>query len=377
MLQLYKNNFKNAQTSNNFAVSDVFKKVFLQQKPNETWFQTTFLKENIAFGGNLIAELVDCCNAKILNITDKFYYNEFTDEFGIKQINYEFGKINFDYYTKELYLKLIHTQSDNVWYSNAFYISNYKSELSERFDYKNTIDSYFQSIRFLIYKNDFEIKSEVKTYTQTNGQIISLKATDSKIVKLKMNYCDNLNYSSLTKILKHDLCYLSGIGISDKPMPKKGERIDKTNYFLLDLEVNLTENYINFDNQLFEDWKISPITPTSNYTLNDIIPNLSASFNKITTLGFGTIKIYNFSNVAVQSFNQSEITLTNNFLTVNTAVLVGLPIDNYYINVDAGLFFYGMETIEINNKTDWTFKIIQADYNSTDNSTDYSNDYLI
>ena len=261
MLKLYKNNFKNAQTSNDFAVSDIFKKVFLQQKPEETWFQTTYLKENIAFGGNLIAELVDCCNTKVLDITDKFYYNEFTDEFGIKQINYEFGKINIDYYTKKLQLKLIHTQSDNLWYSNAFYISNYKIQLTERFDYKNTIKSYFKSIRYLIYKNDFEIKSEVKTYTQTNGQIISLKATDSEIVKLKMNYCDNLNYSSLTKILKHDLCYLSGIGISDKPMPKKGERIDKTNYFLLDLEVNLTENYINFDNQLFEDWKISPITP--------------------------------------------------------------------------------------------------------------------
>ena len=366
MLQLYKNNFEKSQTSNDFAVSDVFKKVFIQQKPDETWFQTTYLKENIAFGGNLIAELVDCWNTKILDITDKFYYNEFTDEFGIKQINYEFGKINIDYYTKKLQLKLIHTQSDNLWYSNAFYISNYKIQLTERFDYKNTIKSYFKSIRYLIYKNDFEIKSEVKTYTQTNGQIISLKATDSEIVKLKMNYCDNLNYSSLTKILKHDLCYLSGIGISDKPMPKKGERIDKTNYFLLDLEVNLTENYINFVNQLFEDWTITPIAPTGNYTLNQIIPNLSASFNKTTNLGIGNIKIYNSSNILVQSFNQSEMTLINNILTVNTAVLIGLPIDNYYINVDAGLFVNETQTLGINNKTDWIFSIINGDFDNND-----------
>lgn len=373
MLQLYKNNFKNAQNSNDFAVSDVFKKVFLQQKPDETWFQTTYLKENIAFGGNLIAELVDCCNTKILDITDKLYYNEFTDEFGIKQINYEFGKINIDYYTKKLQLKLIHTQSDNVWYSNAFFISNYKSELTERFDYRNTVDNYYKSIRYLIYKNDFEIKSEVKTYTQTNGQIISLKATNTEIVKLKMNYCDNLNYSSLTKILKHDLCYLSGIGISDKPMPKKGERIDRTNYFLLDLEVNLTEKYINFGNQLFEDWTITPIAPTGNYTLNQILPNLIASFNKTTNLGIGNIKIYNSSNILVQSFDQSEMTLINDFLTVNIAVLTVLPIDNYYINVDIGLFYYGTDTLEINNKNDWHFKIINADFDSNDFD---NNDFL-
>ena len=49
------------------------------------------------------------------------------------------------------------------------------------------------------------------------------------------------------------------------------------------------------------------------------------------------------------------------------------PIDNYYINVDIGLFYYGTNTLEINNKTDWQFKIINADFDSNDFD---NNDFL-
>ena len=67
------------------------------------------------------------------------------------------------------------------------------------------------------------------------------------------------------------------------------------------------------------------------------------------------------------------MTLINDFLTVNIAVLTVLPIDNYYINVDIGLFYYGTNTLEINNKTDWQFKIINADFDSNDFD---NNDFL-
>lgn len=353
MLKFFKNNFNNAKILDNFAISIIIRNDFLQQLPNETWFQTTNLQENIAFGGNLKAELIDCCETVVKDITENFFFNEFTDEFGIKQINFEFGNVNIDFWTKDLHLKLSHTQSDNIWYSNSFQITNYQSQLTERFDYKNDTDLYFQSVRFKIYKNDFDVKSEVKTYTQNSGNIISLKPTNTEITKLRMDLCDNFYFNSLVKIFNKDLVYLSGQKISDKPQIKKGERIGGSNIFILDTEINLTHQIKIFQSQLFQDYKITPITPLGKYSLNSgALPNVTASFNRLTVVGIGNLKIYNSLNVLVQSFNQSEMTIVNNVLTISTAI-INLAVGKYYINFDATLFF----GLEINNTTDWTFEI--------------------
>lgn len=373
MLQLYKNNFNAAKNLNNFKISEIVYSSFIQQLPNETWFQKTYLKENIAFAGNLKAELVDFNEVLVLNITDEFYFNEFTDEFGIKQINFEFGNFNLDFYTKQLYLKLSHTQSSSIWYSNGFYITNYQANLTERFDYRNDKDDYFQSIRYKIYKNDFDVKSEIKTYTQTSGNIISLKPIETEITKLRMDLCDNFYFIKLLQILKNDLLYLSNYKISDKPQIKKGERLGTSNIFILDSEINLTNIFQDFSFQIYKPYQITPISPIENYTVNELLPQIKAGFNRLTTLGNGDLQLYNASNQLIQSFSQNTMSIVNNVLFINTN-LIPLALGNYYFKFGLGLFNFGQQTLQIDNSTKWKFSIINGDYDQSDYD---SNDYLI
>jgi hypothetical protein len=365
-LRLYKNNFSDAKKSENFNVSRIIENRLIKMLPNETFLQITNLEENIAFAGNLKVELVNDCNElmKELTVNDNFYYREFTNEKGIKQIAYEFGLINEDFGLEKLYLKLSHTQSLNTWYSSAFYITNYKAELAERFDYKNTDDPYYKSIRLMCFKNDVEIKSEIKEYTQTSGNLISLKPTATPFVKFIFEMCDNANYSSLYNLLNSDIVYCNYKRISNKPALKKGERIEGANFFKVDFEANITNEKYNFQFQIFETLNLTFKEPSGNYV---VLPNLlKGRFNKTVPFGVGKIRIYNDVGVLQQEINESQITFTNN--KEFEAVLNTLPIGNYYVNVEHILFGY-----EINNNTEWSFSVFLADFDSDDYDND---DYL-
>lgn len=371
MIQFYKNSLQDAIITDNFAISKIVHETFVQMLPTETFFDVTDLSENIAFGGNLVAELVDKCDKVVLDITSLFYFVEFTDQKGIKQIAFEFGKIGIDFYTKQLHLKLIHTQSDSVWYSNGFTVTDYNSELTEYFEYKNATEDYFRTTRLKINKNDLDTKTDVKQYTQTNGNVISLQPTLTEIVKLSMELCDNFVYNRLRYLLNYDLVYLNGFRISDKPQIKKGERVGGSNIFVLDFEVNLTKNYKPFAYQLFEPLKLVTKTPIGIYGIDSFISNgISGTFNKNISIVNGSINIFKVGFGLIASYDFISNIGSNGFLTDD---LPTLTIGKYYIQFPAGLFISGTETIEITNKTDWAFEIKDGEYNSNDYD---SNDYL-
>lgn len=381
-LKFYKNNLSDAiaNENNKYFVSRFYG--FVQMLTNETFTQITNCKENIAFGGNIKVELIDCSETILQNITDKFYYQQFTDINGIKQISFEFGQINKDYYNDLVFLKLNHTQSNNVWYSNGFFCTDINEFKTVKFVYKNESyfrgisyenQNYFQSIRLVCYQNDIDSDVETENYKQLSGTIIDSRSTITDIDKYQMDYCDNFTYKRLVTLFNHDIVYIDGQRISNKPKVIKGERIEDSNIFEVSFETNPTNEFFNLHYQIYEEWRLIPIAPKGNFTFNSFISKLSCGFNKTTILSFGTIKIFNSGNVLIQSFNQSEMTLTNNILTVNTATIQVLPINNYYLNVDAGLFLNETKTLEIKNKTDWTFNIIQADF---DNNDFNNNDFL-
>ena len=88
--------------------------------PCENYLQTTNVKDGIAFNGDYKAELIDCNENVLADITQNVGIYEFIDKNGINQISFELAKLNLDFGFKELLLKLTHTVSNNDFYSNQF-----------------------------------------------------------------------------------------------------------------------------------------------------------------------------------------------------------------------------------------------------------------
>lgn len=369
MIKLYINDFNSAKIGDDFNASKIVYGSLIQMLPNETFLQVSDCQENIAFGGNLKAELVDCQDVVIKDITSNFFFTEFTDPNGIKQIVFEFGNLQ-DFGQIQLYLKLTHTISGNAWYSSGFTITEYQSELTERFDYINDKSILYQSIRLKLYRNDLDVKSEIKEYTQYSGNIISLRPINSFITKFKIDSCTNFFFNRLVKLLSNDIVYINQFRISNKGQLKKTERYGNTNIFGVDFDLNITETKRNFVYQIYQPFTIVSKLPSGVYTIQPT--TISGTFNQNITLGVGTITLFDSNGTLIQTFNQSEITVINDTFTVTTP-LATLSLGSYYFNISNGLFNFGIETIEITNDTDWTFFIVVPDYDSDDYDPD---DYL-
>jgi hypothetical protein len=213
---------------------------FIQMLPNETFKQISNSPVDIAFGGNLKVELINDCQEVLLDVTDKFNYNEFTDRNGIRQIAFEFGNIGVDFYYELVFLKLTHTVSDSVFYSNGFLISDNLIEETTLFEYFDKPNEY-QNIRLQCFKNDIDIVTDSTEYTQLSGRVVSLRKIITQVDKYKMYTCDFFTYNRLVYLLNSGFIYLNGFRISNKPQPTKGERIEDSNFFDVDFDANPTE----------------------------------------------------------------------------------------------------------------------------------------
>lgn len=259
--------------------------------PSELFLQITNLDSDISFAGNIKVELINSCQEVLQDITDSFFYDEFTDIKGIKQIAFEFGNIGIDYHLELLHLKISHTVSDAVWFSTAFLITDNLQEETTRFDYKKesyfkgiSYDraNYFQSIRLQCFKSDIDTSSESNEYTQLSGNIISLRKITTYIDKFKFYVCDFFTFNRLVVLLNHDLIYINGKRISNKPQPTKGDRVVDSNFFELDFEANPTEETRTFATQL------NIIIPVCTATVSGISANLVFSTMTASWTNSGT-----------------------------------------------------------------------------------------
>jgi hypothetical protein len=307
---------------------------FVQMLPNELFLQITNLDSNISFAGNIKAELINECQEVVLDITDSFFYDELTDIKGIKQIAFEFGNIGIDFHLELLHLKISHTVSDAIWFSTAFLITNNLQEETTRFDYKNesyfkgiSYDraNYFQSIRLQCFKNDIDVSSESNEYTQLSGNVISLRKITTYIDKFKFYLCDFFTFSRVVVLLNHDLIYIDGKRISNKPQPSKGDRVPDSNFFELDFEANPTDEKQIFTTQL-----------------NIVIPVCSISVSGISaSLLFSTMTA-NWTNSAAPANILFEISADQvnwwipsslTFATLKNSATYNDPMISHYIRI--------------------------------------------
>lgn len=356
-LKLYKNDFSSALKNDNLNLFAIPYSGFIQMSTEDVFLQISNCKENIAFAGNLQAEIINNCQEVLLDITDDFFYKEFTNSNGIKQISFSFGNIGVEFY-ETVHLKLSHTLSDNVWYSNPFIISDNLLENTTLFWYKNEsyfngVDynraNYFQKIRVATWQDDVDIQEESEEYTQLSGYVNSSRKIITDIEKYAMYSCDIFTYKRLVSLLSHDIIYINNYRITNKPKVSKGERKIDSNFFEVNFDTNPSDEYLANFYEIYEPLGLVQKFPFGNYILGSLIPNVSGTFNKNISIGTGNIEI-----IGKQNFTVSQISLpTNKSFLVNTATLQNLPLGTYTVEIESTLFGIS-ET--------WEFLIVNRQY---------------
>ena len=389
-LRLVKNNFESAKQVDDIYIDGTRLKPLIQILPNtpkETFLQISNCESDIAFAGFIKVELIDCYENSLQNITSIFYFNEFTNTVtGIKQISYEFGNIITDYGQKRIFLKLTNLVSNDIWYSNAFLITNYRKEKTTKIWYKNEnyfegvpydIQPYFQSVRLACFKFDNNYKQKRSEYIQLSGNEISLRIINTYLSKYKFDWCNFFVSDRLMRVFNHDEIYIDNYKVSNKPEITKGDRIDTSNFFELSFEANPTENYLNIGYQIYQPLQvISQVLPSA--SVNTSTTGLfSLTFNKNISLVSGiTAKLYENGTLV------STITPTasTNVLSLDFSTYTFIDA-TYSIVINQNLIYHQLEnwggygfgewqfsiaqTLTINNVTNIGTKTFSLDYSSS------------
>lgn len=344
---------------------------FIQMLPTETFLQITEEKSDIAFGGNIKAELIDTCGNLQLDITNSFYFEEFIDGNGIKQIRYEFGNLGVDYFGELSILKLSHTVSYAVWFSNPFQITDNEVEKTTLFEYKNDSILY-QSVRLNCFRTDINTAIENEEYTQLSGRIISLRPIITDIEKYVFWVCNSVTYKGLVKLLNSNIVYINGTRISNKPKPTKGDRVEDTNFFECEFESNPTSEVLDLGYQLYQGLILE-----SKYPLNQTYTainnaHLQLYFNKNISITTDiTAKIYK-DGALFYTASGAEITTGTNDLNIDLMANPITDLGTYSIVIEPNKIYNNYDLFTGLTYGEWIFKIGIGDFLSTDFlSTDF------
>ena len=352
----------------------------IQLLPNEYYLQITNFASGIVFNGDYEAYLVDCNDNVKADITTKVAIYEFIDNDGINQIAIELYKLGFDFYKQPLFLKLVHTTSNDVFYSNSFYLTNYESHKTTRFDYRNgnaffgiaynKVD-FYQSIRLITWFADLVDETEVGNYYQiSKGNTISNRPLYKQKEKYKFDYLNNFVFERTNAMLLSDIIYIDGVRQTNKTTCKSGEFIGDTNYYKSEFEIykDYNQTYIPYP-FIYEPLTLIDKTPFGIYTLDSLVTTIKITFNRNITLLSGNVVIKDSLGVVVATFNETEIILDNNVARIDITGLITTN-DTYTIEVDANLFTDGSDN---NAFYRWDFEVVSGEYENTE----YSNEYLL
>jgi hypothetical protein len=341
--------------------------------PDETYLQVTDSAVDVVFGNSYKASIIDCAEKELKNITDNFAIFEGVDAKGVQQIAFEIVNIGESWYGVPVFLKLESTIGPDVFYSNAFTVTDQETDETVRFVYKyfGGNFSYYQSIRLKALFNILQDETENSTYIQVDGNVLSKKPTIVFSESYNIQEINNFTYRSLAVNIKSDIVYLDSFRVTDKPQIKNGESQGRSNLTSAEftLHRNLDDFYIDA-NQITTPFLFTGKYPNSYINLLSANNNkIVATFNKNVVLGTnGIMQIYQ-----VGGFLQYTLTI-NDFDVVGNTIQSKLPITNYvadyadyYVNFTVDLLKSTTnEDIELNSITDWTFKIGRGDFKDSD-----------
>ena len=383
--------FQQAINNENFPNADLLEDRIVVQKPNETFLQITNCSDDIAFAGNLLAELVDYSGQTLYTFTigGNFFYEEFTNVVtGVKQIAYEFGNVGQDFYKKRLFLKLSQPGiSSNVWYSAPMCVTYYETDRkSKLFSYKQ--QSYFrgisydiknrlQSVRMFCYDSDLDFKIENQGYTELSGDLVNYKQIISKKQKGKFVKCNNFTLERLATLFAHDILYIDGYLCNDKPSMKKGDKKGNAGFFDLDFEYNPSQQYLATAYQIYQGLQVVGKTPDGSYNIADYniattnSTLFSLDFNKPITLASDIeAKIYK-GNTLFATFDASKFSIAGQTLNIDVSGSPITAIDDYNVVIAPGKVLYNSEIWEGFTFGEWTFSIQTGFYDTAYYDSNY------
>lgn len=361
----------------------------IQLSPNEAYSQITNVTGGISFSGDYEAYLVDCNNEVVKDITNNIFIEEFILSNGNTQCSIEIININQDFYRKTLYLRLDNTVSNVSYWSNPINVTDYRIWETSYFQYKNYDDfegigytnaQKWQSIRLRCYFDIPVDESEVSDYFQiSRNNTISARALIKRFEQYKVEYINSFTFIRLNNLLKHDLIYLNGVRVTNKPIAESEERLGESNYF--PTQITCAMNYndtLDYEYQIFGGFTLASLSPFGTYTECSLSESAFLEMSSEIVINTGTIRVYDASdNSLIVSFDETQIMQDDEFSIViedfNTYI-TGLG--NYYILVDAGLIsslHFGIVFEGISDPTVWAFNVADGDYSSDD----YSSDYLL
>lgn len=345
----------------------------IQLLPTEYYLQITNFASGIVFNGDYEAYLIDCNGTTKADITSKVAIYEFVDNEGINQIAIELYKLGLDFYKQSLYLKLVHTTSNDVYYSNSFYLTNYEANKTTRFDYRNGNEffdiaynkvDFYQSIRLITWFSDLVDETEVGNYYQiSKGNTISNRPLYKQREKYKFDYLNNFVFERTNAMLLSDIVYIDCVRQTNKTTCKSGEFIGDSNYYKSEFEVykDYNQTYLPYP-FIYQPLNLIDKTPFGIYTLSSLPTEITLTFNRDITLLSGNVVIKDSLGSIISTFNEVNINIVDNIATIDITGEITTN-DTYTIEVDADLF---TDSSDNNAFYSWTFEVVDGEFDNTE-----------
>ena len=376
-IRLTKNDFEVAKKGENPNVATLIYDGFIMQLPNETFTQRSNNDDGIAFAGGISVDLIDKCGNLFQNIDSNFYYTSFVDDNGVNQISFEFGMIGQNYFTMPLYLRITDQINDNKYYSNGFLITDYYSQVSTRFDYKNANDTIIKSVRIANCFHDTQVnKLDLKSYTTTKGFQTSYRQIPTYLQKYTLETLDFFANNRLVDLFSHSVIYVNGMRCSVSDY-KTEDRKGTTNVMSAEFTINPLNEIYNWSYQIYEGLSIvsmfpiigSTITANMIWTLGSSTQDIAIIYNKNASLRSGaTAQLYRNGTLletitTPSSYQLNDDKLFLSFDYFNAPLVTDILNGNYEIKITNTDITSGIENPSV---ISWTFTIADGEYSNTD-----------
>ena len=373
--------FNTAKRGDNPKIASLCYNGIIVQQPNETFLQISNSSTNINFVGGIQVDLIDCNGLVVRNIDNQFYYEGFLDANGIYQIAFEFGNIGIDYWTKPLYLKITDLVNDNVFYSNSFLVTYYKTELTTKFKYTNPtklhgisydLAPYIQSVRFAnCYDNKPVNKRDLKQYETSQGLQVNYRTITTFLRQYNLDFVDYFVNDRLEVLFSHSIVYANNerVVVSDYSVE---DRLGLTNVMRGEFTINPQGQIIVDAYQLYEGLELVSLLPLNvgTYTVDSIPTTFELNFNKDITLSSGfTIKLY--KDGVLQTITPTDYTVTDNVLEITPDYT--FTNGSYSIVIEPNTITSGADAFNGFAFNDWVFTVASGEFDNTE----FSNEFLI
>jgi len=386
-LKLY-DSMSGSLNDNKFKDANLLYQTSIQLFPDEAYLQITNYDGGISLGFDCDVFVVDCFDNVLADITNNVFIDQFIDVNGFTQCKIEFVNLNVDFHGRKVMIKFKINSSDAVYYTKPIKISHKESVRTYRFDYTSNRNmegiSYvnavaYQSIRLALKFTGYSNNSEVGEYYQiSTGNNISTRFLRKMGENFIAQNIDIFTFERLQEVFMHDIIYIDGKRLTNKPILEPQEQIGNTDLIKANFTAYLNESdTYEYEFQVFDGLVLSNYNPFGLYITGYQIEALSVDANINIELLTGSLRVYDSSDTLIYDFNESDMVInSNNQLKI---ISTGTPVEfltngTYYVNLDAGLVTgLGVLNEAITDSTTWTFTITDGDYSSNDYNT---NDYF-